>query len=66
MGKTWDKIGAMWCHEKEPDGAGNTPQYLLGSIEAGGRIIKFAAHPNLAKTDDTQPDFLIFVKPQAK
>lgn len=64
MAQTWDRLGAIWVHKKEPDGAGNEAQYFLGSIKVEGRIIKFSAHPNLAKTDPTQPDFYIFVKPQ--
>ncbi len=66
MANTWDKIGAIWVNKQEPDAAGNTPQYLLGSLRVGNRTIKFAAHPNPNKDDAKQPDFIMFMKPQAK
>jgi hypothetical protein len=58
----WKNIGAIWCHRKEKDGAGNTEQYLLGNLKVGNRVIKFSCHPNPNKTDPSHPDFIIFVK----
>lgn len=62
----WDKVGSLWINRRKPDGAGNTPQYMLGTIKIGNQTIKFSGHPNPSKTADNQPDWILFVKPQGK
>lgn len=62
----WDKLGSIWLHRRKPDGAGNSQQYMLGIIKMGGKVVKFAGHPNPNKTADNQPDWILFVKPQGE
>ena len=66
MSKAWDKVGSMFLRRREPDGAGNSPQYLLGTIRVGGQTVQFTAHSNPNKKSNRHPDFLIFVKPQGR
>jgi hypothetical protein len=63
MGKKWLRRGGLWVKKTPEDGAGNSKQYLLGSVTVENRKVSFTAHPNENKKRHEDPDFVIWIPP---